>query len=611
MRTLMKKPKPYQPVTARGAPQGEARTAAPARALSPPVFSDLGRVPARHPAAPAMHGMMQSPGRPLAPATRLLHEQRLQQDLGAVRIHTDARAAEAAEAVGARAYTMGQDIVFGRGAYQPGTREGTRLLAHELAHVVQQRRGVSIAGGIGRAGDAYERQADAVADAVVAGLPAGGLLSGQPAGAGTGGAALQRQQAPGASASTPAEEPEKAICEGEMMRQAVIESAGARQQSGATIMSKEDIDKIRAGYTQNYTVKVDGKEETRTRTVAPMKNYTTCVEFAGQTFGDAISKRSKQLRRNTKETRAASRLLSDAKRHLDAEYQLQAEIDVYTETMRLNRASLEDPKKKDRRGNKIDGPNTRLAKAIKAGEDLQEKKKILDREEAQLNEELGALVEAGKAASASGDKARAKELAGQIQKKKQEVLAKHQMVLQTKGQMVGQAQTIKQLRAQIDATDNEWKKLKGKVDGRQTRLDKMRAENKEIHYAKAPLNEQPKRGEYVLLGAGAAQGYGVSTETTVTLGKGAFKHIAVFDSVGPTTSPPDKPDEKWQLWNTIDGGGIKSDTNSIKICLNDLRVAPGKSEKPWFASKTTLIGWIDMDKLVEKHVPAKPAGATP
>lgn len=58
-------------------------------------------------------------------------------DLRAVRIHTDARAAEAARAVNARAYTVGRDVVFGAGQYQPGSSEGRRLLAHELAHVLQ------------------------------------------------------------------------------------------------------------------------------------------------------------------------------------------------------------------------------------------------------------------------------------------------------------------------------------------------------------------------------------------------------------------------------------------------------------------------------------------
>jgi hypothetical protein len=59
-------------------------------------------------------------------------------DFSPVRVHTDARAAESARAVGARAYTVGQNIVFGAGQYAPGSGAGQRLLAHELAHTVQQ-----------------------------------------------------------------------------------------------------------------------------------------------------------------------------------------------------------------------------------------------------------------------------------------------------------------------------------------------------------------------------------------------------------------------------------------------------------------------------------------
>lgn len=62
-------------------------------------------------------------------------------DFGRVRIHTDAQAAASARAVGALAYTVGEHIVFGAGQYQQGSAAGRRLLAHELAHTVQQRGG--------------------------------------------------------------------------------------------------------------------------------------------------------------------------------------------------------------------------------------------------------------------------------------------------------------------------------------------------------------------------------------------------------------------------------------------------------------------------------------
>lgn len=77
------------------------------------------------------------PGAPLDPLTRTTAERALGRDLSAVRVHTDGVAARNASALGARAYTVGQDIVFGAGRFAPGTPQGGRLLLHEIAHTVQ------------------------------------------------------------------------------------------------------------------------------------------------------------------------------------------------------------------------------------------------------------------------------------------------------------------------------------------------------------------------------------------------------------------------------------------------------------------------------------------
>ena len=87
---------------------------------------------------PVVREVLGSPGRPLDAQTRAFMEPRFGHDFGQVRVHTDERAAESARAVNAHAYTVGRDVVFGAGRYSPGTQEGRRLLAHELAHVVQQ-----------------------------------------------------------------------------------------------------------------------------------------------------------------------------------------------------------------------------------------------------------------------------------------------------------------------------------------------------------------------------------------------------------------------------------------------------------------------------------------
>ncbi len=91
-------------------------------------------------APPIVHDALRSRGRPLDTAARAYLEPRFGHDFGQVRIHTGAGAAEAARAVRARAFTVGRDIVFGAGRYAPETAAGRRLLAHELAHVVQQGR---------------------------------------------------------------------------------------------------------------------------------------------------------------------------------------------------------------------------------------------------------------------------------------------------------------------------------------------------------------------------------------------------------------------------------------------------------------------------------------
>ncbi len=95
------------------------------------------------PAPPIARAALRTPGQPLDAAARELMEPRFGRDFGDVRVHADARAAEAAEAVHALAYTAGQDVVFGTGQYAPGTSAGQALIAHELAHVAEQGRNVS------------------------------------------------------------------------------------------------------------------------------------------------------------------------------------------------------------------------------------------------------------------------------------------------------------------------------------------------------------------------------------------------------------------------------------------------------------------------------------
>jgi len=87
---------------------------------------------------PMVQETLHSPGQPLDPATRAFMEGRFGQDFSHVRVHADLKAAASSRAINALAYTVGRDVVFGAGLYSPQTPSGRRLLAHELAHVVQQ-----------------------------------------------------------------------------------------------------------------------------------------------------------------------------------------------------------------------------------------------------------------------------------------------------------------------------------------------------------------------------------------------------------------------------------------------------------------------------------------
>jgi hypothetical protein len=90
-------------------------------------------------APPIVEEILNSTGEPLESANRSFFEQRFGRDLSRVRIHFDSRAAESARAMNASAYTVGHHVVFAPSNYAPASKSGQHLLAHELAHVVQQR----------------------------------------------------------------------------------------------------------------------------------------------------------------------------------------------------------------------------------------------------------------------------------------------------------------------------------------------------------------------------------------------------------------------------------------------------------------------------------------
>lgn len=118
---------------------------------------------------PIVHEVLRSPGQPLDAATRSFMEPRFGHDFSRVRVHNNAQAVESAGAVNALAYTAGQNVVFGKGQYAPSSPQGQKLLAHELAHVVQQNGYEKIARklDISEPGDRFEQEANQVARAVM------------------------------------------------------------------------------------------------------------------------------------------------------------------------------------------------------------------------------------------------------------------------------------------------------------------------------------------------------------------------------------------------------------------------------------------------------------
>jgi Domain of unknown function (DUF4157) len=102
---------------------------------------EAGSTEAKVSEAPAsVHQALRSPGQPLDAATRAYFEPRFGQDFSTVRVHSDSAARQSARAINANAYTVRQNIVFGAGQFAPHQSFGRTLLAHELAHVVQQGR---------------------------------------------------------------------------------------------------------------------------------------------------------------------------------------------------------------------------------------------------------------------------------------------------------------------------------------------------------------------------------------------------------------------------------------------------------------------------------------
>jgi hypothetical protein len=124
---------------------------------------------------PVVHDVLRTPGQPLDAQSRAYFEPRFGMDFSTVRVHADSKASESAQTVNAQAYAVGRDIVFNSGKYAPQSPTGRQILAHELAHVVQQGNGEPRSSepyAISNPGDPDECEADiAVQQLTVGSLP--------------------------------------------------------------------------------------------------------------------------------------------------------------------------------------------------------------------------------------------------------------------------------------------------------------------------------------------------------------------------------------------------------------------------------------------------------
>lgn len=179
-----------------------------------------------------VHDVVSSGGSPLDTDTRTDMESRMGADFSDVRVHHDSAAHESAKGVGAHAYTVGNNVVFQRDAYDPGSPQGRTTLAHELTHVIQQRNGpvegTEAPGGIrvSDPSDRFEREAVANADRVLsdpapeaAPAPAAPVSAPAPAA----GSAVQR-------AATEDEDEQPADVQGSFVQRAAEQKPGEEEE---------------------------------------------------------------------------------------------------------------------------------------------------------------------------------------------------------------------------------------------------------------------------------------------------------------------------------------------------------------------------------------------
>jgi hypothetical protein len=478
-------------------------------------------------------------------------------DVSDVQAHVGGPAAAAARAMGASAYAVGDQVAF---------REAPSLhtAAHEAAHVVQQRGGVQLQGGVGAAGDAYERHADAVADAVVAGGTAEPLLDalrGGGSGAAAPSSAVQRRSAQEPAADIDRGHPENPSAviasdttgpdgvrrvtwdDGERAEiqpngdvtwyrpdgsfggsvtagTAVAAPGGPPDAAAATPGAPPAVtpgDQVRAAIYESAQKWLNSQEEFMTKEAidkvrGSKANYSTCRDFVSKVLGEARSA--------TGETQDISSLVTALQALLDQEIEL--------------RAAVEADKKSEA---------------------------MFDPEILRVRSEIEELQQNPKTPPAR----------------------------------------VKSLQRYLDDMLSKRATRERKTAKDQAKLDTAQQGSKAFRRATPglPTSLRPKKGDILRIVTAETREYSVAGAAGATLQKGSFLHTAVFDRIDGLGGPN-------ELWHTIDGGGSKA-TDGLSGAGTPFDPATLRF------GRAALEGWIDMADLVNGNAsaatPGKPAAA--
>jgi hypothetical protein len=317
---------------------------------------------------------------------------------------------------------------------------------------------------------------------------------------------------------TPAPEPEKELSEGDKLRASV--AAKAEEWNGKEFMTQQEI------------------EDTRVRT--GMKNFTTCLEFAGKMMRDG----NKELYgRDWKKQTATTMAFSNTKADWEAAVGQRIQADGFGKSVAM------------------------FDKAI---------------------------------ARIEGDKAKFEKEVGNLRRPKDEGESDISYKQRTIRAEALEKHTIKALESVIRQQKAQRDKWQGKSDKAKEKAEMLDANNTAMIKAEDGMtNGRPKPGEYIILAqAPGGTKYG-QAGSKVFLHGGSFKHIAVFMEV-----LKEDDGSGYELWRTIDGGGTNGKETKLRVRIADRMIFPGQGDKlpdVGSASGSQLAGWMDMDKIVEKR----------